>query len=319
MLYFQTALDGLQYGLCYAILAMGLYISYTILDFADLGVDGVFPLGGVIGTIVLYNFGLPPILAILIAGIAGALAGGVTGFLHVKLKISGLLCGIIVMTGMISITMALTLVLSKNGYPLTLFPYNSHKVQGLFNAPYMKGLSLAEKKYVKIAIMLAFVVVVKIVMDLFLKTKVGFMLRATGNNSQMVTSLGKDPGNYKIMGLMIADFLTGVSGCLFAQLQNTYDDTSGSGKVVIALVAVILGISLFSGVRFMKGTTAVCIGAVIYSLALNFFVLVDEKGIYLKLFNAIFFVLVLVLSRKFKDFRFTGIKALFKDRKKGVK
>ena len=219
MLFLNTALDGLQFGLCYAILAVGLYLSYTILDFADLSVDSIFPLGGVIGTIAMYNWGLPPVPAILIAFIVGMAAGSITGFLHVKCHIEKLLCGIIVMTGFMSVTLALTIVLSGNGSTLTFFNYGTYKVYGLFNSEFAQTLSAQQRKIFNIAILVVIVVIVKILIDLFLKTKTGFMLRATGNNEQMVVSMGRDPGTYKMIGLALADGLVGISGCLYAQLM----------------------------------------------------------------------------------------------------
>lgn len=317
-LFFNTTLDGLQFGLCYAILALGLYISYTMLDFADLGVDGIFPLGGIVGTIVLYNLGLNPFFAIVASALVGALGGGLTGFLHVKCKISGLLCGIIVFTGMLSVTLALTMVLSGTGHTITLFTYRSNGVVGLFNLPIFESLTNRQRTYVAIGILLGLVVLFKITIDLFLKTKMGFLIKATGNNPQMVVSLGKDPGTYKIIGLMIADALTGVSGCLYAQLMMSYDNTCGSGKVVVALVAVIMGITLFGNLRFMKGTTAVILGAVLYSLALYYFTIIDKDGIYLKLFNAVFFALILIISDKVKGFRQKGLRAFAKKKKEGA-
>ncbi len=310
MFFFNTTLDGLQFGLCYAILAIGLYISYSILDFPDLSVDGIFPFGGIIGTIAMYSWGLHPIFAIILSCIAGMAAGAVTGLLHVKCHISKLLCGIIVMTGFASITLALTMVLTGTGYTQVLFPYGANGVQGLFNGPITQGMTNTQRKLYNIAVLAVIVLVVKIMIDLFLKTKMGFMLRATGNNEQMVVSLGKDPGNYKILGLSLADGLVGISGCLYAQMMQTYDNTCGAGKVVIALVAVILGVTLFGNIRFMKGTTACIIGAIIYSLALYYFTILDSNGIYLKLFNAVFFVIVLIVSEKYKQFHSKGLRAL---------
>lgn len=318
-LFINTTLGGLELGLCYAILAIGLYISYTMLDFADLGVDGIFPLGGVVGTIVMYRLGIHPVLAIFVAAVVGALSGGLTGFLHVKCKISGLLCGIIVMTGMLSVTLALTMLLSDTGFTGVIFNYRALGIEGLFNGEWIDSLSNRNKMLVIIGILFVVVLVVKVLVDLFLKTKAGFMIRATGDNEQMVVSLGKDPGSYKIMGLMIADALTGVAGCLYAQMMNQYDNNCGSGKVVIALVAVIMGVSLFGNIRCMKGTTMVILGAIVYSLALNYFTLIDTNGTFLKLFNAVFFALVLIIGNKRKDFHKIGWKAFKKPKKESVK
>ena len=113
MLFFSTTVDGLQMGLCFAVLALGVYISYSILDFADLSVDGTFPLGGVVCTILMLRLGVPPLPAVFLSFFAGFAAGAVTGFLHVKCRISKLLCGIIVMTALLSVTLALTTLLNS--------------------------------------------------------------------------------------------------------------------------------------------------------------------------------------------------------------
>ena len=132
-LFYGTTLDGLQMGLCFAILALGLYISYTILDFPDLSVDGTFPLGGVICTILLYRAGLPPLVAIALSFFVGMAAGAVTGFLHVRFRISNLLSGIIVMTALLSVNLALTTLLTPNGYTTTIFSYRGGNIEGLFS------------------------------------------------------------------------------------------------------------------------------------------------------------------------------------------
>lgn len=290
MIFLNTTLDGLQMGLCFSILALGVYISYSILDFPDLSVDGTFPLGGVICTVVLFRLGFPPLIATLIALLAGTVAGTITGILHVKLKITPLLSAIIVMTALLSVTLALTQFLTKDGYTTTVFSFRGNAVKGLFDL----GLNGRSADAASIGILLTIVILVKLIIDLFLNTRIGYMLRAAGSNSRVVTSLGRNAGNYKILGLAIANGLAAMSGAIYTQYTMSYDNTSGSGKVVLALASVIIGMSLFARIRFVKDTTAVAIGAIIYSLCLNYLVLVDTNGIYLKLLNAILFTLILV-------------------------
>ncbi|MCI9450234.1 MAG: ABC transporter permease [Clostridiales bacterium] len=298
MLFYGTTVDGLKMGLCFAVLALGVYISYSILDFPDLSVDGIFPLGGVLSTILMLKLGFHPVLAVLLTFFAGAVAGALTGVLHVRFKITKLLAGIIVMTGFLSINLALTKFLTKTGYTTTIFSFKSEGLDGLFGGNFLSGFSRNVRNYIIIAILLLFVIAGKILLDLFFKTKLGYMLRATGENEKIVTSLGRDPGRYKILGLAIADGLVAVSGALYSQLYSSYDNNSGTGKVVLALAAVIIGMALFSGARRVKDTTAVIIGAVIYSLCLNYLVLVDRDGIYLKLLNAVMFALILIFNDK---------------------
>lgn len=298
MLFLNTSIYGIQLGLCYAIVALGMYIAYSILDFPDLTTDGSFPLGGVVGTIFLYNLNLHPIIALIGGFAAGMLSGVLTGVLHVKFNISKLLSGIITMTALLSVTLALTTVLTGTGYSTTNFSYRVYGIDGLFNAgnEVMSSLSI-------ILILFVIVLIAKICLDLFFRSKLGFMLIATGNNEALITSLGKEVGTYKILGLGIANGLVGAAGALYAQLTMNYDNTCGSGKVVLALASVIIGLSVFSKVKFVKPTTAVIVGAIIYSLCLNYFTLIDSNGTYLKIMNAACFALILIVNNALKKKR----------------
>lgn len=298
MLFFGTTIDGLQMGLCYAVLALGVYISYSILDFPDLSVDGTFPLGGVCCTIFMLRLGLHPLFATFLTFFIGMIAGTITGLLHVKLKISKLLSGIIVMTALLSVTLALTKLLTRNGYTTTIFAYRSENLTGIFGGKTVEMFGKNAKDYVILGILVLIVIAIKIIIDLFLKTKAGYMLRATGDNEKLVISLGRDAGTYKILGLALANGFVSVSGALYSQLFMQYDNTSGSGMVVLALASVIIGMAVFSKIRFIKHTTAVIFGAIIYSLCLNYLVLVNTDGIYLKLLNAVLFTLILVFNDK---------------------
>ncbi|MEE1026757.1 MAG: ABC transporter permease [Acutalibacteraceae bacterium] len=298
MLFFATTIDGLQMGLCFAVLALGVYISYSILDFPDLSVDGTFPLGGVICTILMLKLGIPALPAILLSFFAGLIAGVITGVLHVKFHISKLLSGIIVMTALLSVTLALTKLLTKTGFTTTIFSFRSENLKGIFGGKLTELLGSDGRDYMILIIELIFVIAVKIIIDLFLKTKLGYMLKATGDNEMLVVSLGKDSGTYKILGIALANGFVSMSGALYANLFSQYDNSCGSGKVVMALASVIIGMAVFSKIRFISDTTAVIFGAVIYSLCLNYLVLVDTNGIYLKLLNAVMFALILIFNDK---------------------
>ena len=298
MLFFATTIDGLQMGLCFEVLALGVYISYSILDFPDLSVDGTFPLGGVICTILMLKLGIPALPAILLSFFAGLIAGVITGVLHVKFHISKLLSGIIVMTALLSVTLALTKLLTKTGFTTTIFSFRSENLKGIFGGKLTELLGSDGRDYMILIIELIFVIAVKIIIDLFLKTKLGYMLKATGDNEMLVVSLGKDSGTYKILGIALANGFVSMSGALYANLFSQYDNSCGSGKVVMALASVIIGMTVFSKIRFISDTTAVIFGAVIYSLCLNYLVLVDTNGIYLKLLNAVMFALILIFNDK---------------------
>ena len=308
MLFFATTIDGLQMGLCFAVLALGVHISYSILDFADLSVDSTFPLGGVCCTIFMLRLGLNPLLALLITFVIGMLAGSLTSLLHVKFNISKLLSGIIVMTGLLSVNLALTKLLTRTGQTTTIFSYRSENIKGVFGGEFVEIFGKEAKDYVILGILLLFVLAVKLIIDLFLKTKMGYMLKATGSNERLVVSLGKNVGFYKILGLALANGFVAVSGGLYANLYMQYDNTCGSGKVVLALASVIIGTAVFSRIRFIKDTTAVIFGAIIYSLCLNYLVLVDTNGIYLKLLTAVMFALILIFNEKTRYLFYSKVK-----------
>lgn len=294
-------------GLCYAPLALGVYISYSVLDFPDLSVDGTFPLGAVVSTALMLRLGIHPLLAILLAFVLSAAAGAITGLLHVKLKIGNLLSGIIVMTGLLSINLALTSLLTDSGTTTTVFSYRQKGLCGLFGGKIFDGLESGASDLLTLGILAVIVIIIKILLDFFLKTNVGYMLRATGDNEMTVISGGRDSGAYKILGLALANGLSGMAGALYSQLYMQYDNNMGSGKAVTALASVIIGCALFAGTRVVKSTTAVAIGAVIYSLCLNFLTLVDTNGIYLKLMNALLFALILVFNDRISAF-FAGLR-----------
>ena len=281
----------LQQGLCYAIVALGVYISYKILNFPDLTVDSSFPLGAVV-CIGLIQVGVPFIIALIVAFISGTLTGFITGFLHVKFKISPLLSGIITMTALLSINLAVA-------QGRTLIPYGDKTT--LFNNAFTKlfGDNLSLIALANIIILLVIVIVIKVLMDLFFKTKRGYMLRAVGDNEQMGISLGSNSGFYKIFGLCLANGLVALAGAIYSQYMNYFDNTSGTGMVVIALASVIIGTAIFKHVRFVKGTTAAIVGALIYTAVLNVIIALGVPTIYLKLVMALSFLVILILNYYF--------------------
>ena len=288
-MFLDVLLTILQQGLCYALVAMGVYITYKILDFPDLTVDSSFPFGGVV-CISLMQVGCPFVIALIMAFLAGATAGLITGLLHVKCKISNLLSGIITMTALLSINLAVS-----NGR--TLIPYSGYTTLFSNNAFInMFGDDIDIQAIGCIIILVLVVAACKILLDLFLKTKTGFMLRAVGNNEQMSTSLGRNCGTYKILGLVIANGMVGLAGAIYGQYMNYFDNMSGTGMVVIALASVIIGCAMFKNLKKIKGTTAVIIGALIYTAALNIVIAIGVPTTYLKLVMATIFAIILVLN-----------------------
>ena len=275
----------LEQGMIYAIMALGIYITYKILDFPDLTVDGSFPMGAAIAA-VLISKDFNPVLTLPICFLAGAVVGTLTGLIHVKLKVRDLLSGIIMMTALWTINLRLA---GTENVPIfgedSIF--DNASVNGIFH----DGIS----NYKVLVIVLVIAVISKVLLDLYMKTKSGFLLRAVGDNDVLVTSLAKDQGNVKILGLAIANGLVALSGSIFCQEQRVFEISSGTGAIVIGLASVIIGTSLFKNVSFMKATTAVLIGSVIYkacvAAALKFFEPQD-----MKLITAVLFLVILVIG-----------------------
>lgn len=281
----------LEEGLMYALLAIGVYITYSILDFPDLSVDGTMPMGAIV-TAVLIIHGVNPWLCLAITFALGMACGAVTGLLHVKLNIRPLLCGIIVYTAMLSLNLVI-LFKGNNGITVASF----------FKKPTIFNSGIAEffpEKWKIVILSLILVVICKIIMDFYLKTKSGLLLRATGDNERYVTMLAKDPGYTKILGLAIGNGFAALSGCVIAQQKGSADQQMGVGMVVLGLASVIIGLSVFKKVKFMKATTMVILGSILYKAFLSAALAMNLPTEYLKLLMAVLFTLALVFSEKFK-------------------
>ncbi len=276
----------LEEGLVYAIMALGVYITYKILDFPDLSVDGTFPMGAAL-TATLIVAGVNPYLTLVLSFLLGAAAGCVTGLIHVKLKVRDLLSGIIVMTGLYSINMRL----AGGRANLPIFSQET-----IFTSSFLTPLlpeSLAP--YTVVIVLLVLVLICKILLDLYLKTRSGYLLRAAGDNDTLITSLAKDKGMVKILGLAIANGFAALAGCIYCQQKEVFEITMGTGTIVIGLANVIIGTQLFKNIRFIKPTTAVIIGSIIYKACISFAI---SKGnpFDLKLLTAGLFLVILVCS-----------------------
>lgn len=284
----------LEEGLMYALMALGVYITYSILDFPDLSVDGTFPLGAILSGIMIMH-GINPWISLIAAFIVGMTAGAVTGLLHVKLNIRPLLCGILIYTGCLSINLVLLLKGTGGKAIVTFFNKDT-----IFNSSF--GALIPESIggfYLRTTIVsLILVIICKIVLDLFLKTKSGLLIRATGDNERFVTMLGKDNGKSKILGLALGNGFAALSGSVIAQSKGSADQQMGVGMVVLALASVIIGLSVFKKADFMKATTMVILGSVLYKGCLSIALAVGLPTEYLKLLMAIIFTAALVMSAK---------------------
>ncbi|MGI5946763.1 MAG: ABC transporter permease [Lachnospiraceae bacterium] len=276
----------LEEGLVYAIMALGVYITYKILDFPDLSVDGTFPMGAAL-TATLIVAGVNPYLTLVLSFLLGAAAGCVTGLIHVKLKVRDLLSGIIVMTGLYSINMRL----AGGRANLPIFSQET-----IFTSSFLTSLlPEALAPYTVVIVLLILVLVCKILLDLYLKTRSGYLLRAAGDNDTLITSLAKDKGMVKILGLAIANGFAALAGCVYCQQKEVFEITMGTGTIVIGLANVIIGTQLFKNIRFIKPTTAVIIGSIIYKACISF-AIAKGNPFDLKLLTAALFLVILVCS-----------------------
>ncbi|WP_367565567.1 ABC transporter permease [Lacrimispora sp.] len=279
-------LGVLEEGLIYAIMALGVYITYKILDFPDLSVDGTFPLGGAV-TVTLILANVHPTATLFIAFAIGALAGCITGFIHVKLKVRDLLSGIIVMTALYSVNLR---VAGKANVPI----FNSSTI---FENPLIDRIFSGNLANVSAVVILAVIVlIVKFLLDQYLKTRSGYLLQAVGDNEALVTSLAKDKGMVKIIGLAIANGLAALAGSVYCQQKGFFEISIGTGTIVIGLANVIIGTKLFKKIGFVKTTTAVVAGSIIYKGCVSLAISMGMKPSDLKMITAVLLLAILVLS-----------------------
>lgn len=233
-------LTSIEQGLIFAVLAIGVTITFKILDFADMSVEGTFPMGAFIFAKFITS-GFSPLTSTILAFLFGTLAGLITYTLNIKLKIKALLSGILTMTILYSVNLRL----------------NGKSNIGLFN--YSTIYDWTEVVIILIIIAAA----VKILMDLFLKTEVGYLLVATGDNETLVKSLGENSNKYKLIGLMISNGLVALSGAMMAQYQGFAEITMGTGIIVVAIASIIVGDTILKNKK-LKNTTRAIIGALVY-------------------------------------------------------
>ena len=254
-------------GFIYAMLSFGIYITYKILDFPDLTVDGSFPLGAAITAVLLVR-GVNPYLTLLAAVAVGALAGLATGFINVRLGVRDLLAGIITMTALFSINLQIA------GSNLSV----ERSVDTIFTAePTLALFGSMSLLLRKLVVALIIMIICKLLLDVYFKTKSGYLLRAVGDNSVLVTSLAKDTGRVKIIGLVIANALVSLSGAVVCHEQRSFSGTMGTGQMVFGLATVI-------------------IGSVIYKACIQIAISMGLPANLLKLVTAVLFLAILVFG-----------------------
>lgn len=248
----SIALFGaLESGLIYALVALGVLISFRILDFPDLTADGSFPLGGAVFAICVTH-GINPWLATALGGVAGACAGLVTAWLHVSLKIMQLLASILVMVALYSVNLR---IMGAPNLPLLDQP---SVFTPFFNA------DGSNQYWVQPLVIFGFVLVAKFFLDWFFATEIGLSMRATGVNARMARAQGVNTSRILLLGMAISNAFIALAGALFVQTQGGADISIGIGTIVVGLAAVIIGETLILGKRFIIITLAVIVGAVLY-------------------------------------------------------
>lgn len=269
----------LEQGLIYALLATGVYVTFKILNIADLTVEGTFPMGALI-TAGLIGSGVNPLVATLIACLIGTIPGLISALLTIKLKIDNLLAGILTMTMLYSINLKLN---GRSNVPIS----NSQSIFNILNT----GNSYVDR----LIILVIIVVVGKLALDLFMKTKMGYMLIVTGDNKSLVKSLGQNPNKYIIIGLMIANAYVALSGSLLAQSMRFADLQMGTGIIVIALASVIIGLTTFRNTD-INGSTRAIIGAIIYKIIGTLAIQAGLNPNDLKLINALIVIVFIAYN-----------------------
>lgn len=272
------AISTLEQGLVYGIMALGVYISFKIINFADLTVDGSFTLGAAV-TAKLITSGKDPVLSIIVSFLAGGLAGLITGILNTKLKITELLAGILTMTALYSINLR---IMGKSNIPML----SNNSIFDYFN---FAG------NYRSILFFGLIIILLILITNYFLQTGVGFALRATGNNQQMVRSMGINTNTTITLGLIISNAYVALSGSLVAQYQGFADAGMGIGTIVAGLASVIIGDALFRERNILWAVISAVVGSIIYRGAIAIALTVGFNPTDLKLLTAILVVIALSL------------------------
>lgn len=295
----QTAAE---LGLISSLTVLALFLSYSMLNVCDLSTDGCFTFGAAVGAVVAISG--HPYLSIVAAMAAGVLSGFVTGFLQTKMGVNSLLAGIIVNTALYSVNIAVmgnSSILNMNKTP-TVFT----KVQAILSKTPFSGVS-------RLAVIAAAVILVSLFLALFLKTRLGLAIRATGNNPDMVRSSSVNPASTTIIGLCIANSFTALSGCLLAQFQKSVNIDIGTGMVTIALASLLIG-GVFTGKRKIPvQIPGMVLGAFIFRLVYTIALRFDMPAFMLKLVSSV--IVVAAISAPYLKSRFPMYKRIVKTRK----
>jgi len=280
---------AVEQGLAFGIAALAVFLTYRVLKFPDLTVDGSFVTGAAIASLLLVRTGIDPFSVLLIAFAAGCVAGVITGLLNTRLGITNLLAGVLTMIMLYSINLR---IMGRPNLSLLRVDTATRLIDQVWSP-------LGSVSVLIFIALLTFGI--KFLLDLFLRTEVGFALRATGDSETMITAQGVDTKRMKVLGLALSNGLVALSGALVAQYSGFADIGMGIGMIVTGLAAVIIGGTLIRSSRVGWMTLSVLVGSLIYriavTLALRYGHVVGFQASDLKLITAILVVLALVLPR----------------------
>lgn len=309
---FTAMFGSVEQGIIYAIMALGVYLTFRVLDFPDLTVDGSFVTGAATAATMIV-LGYHPILATLAAIVVGFIAGCITGLLHTKGNINPLLAGIIMMIGLYSVNLRIMGLSNENATSLPNVPLlNSETIftqflkfweplgidSALNNLLSGLGVSTLPKTWGILFIMIILTAALKLVVDWFLKTEVGLAIRATGDNKRMIRSFSANTDHLIILGVGLSNALVALAGALIAQYSKYSDATMGIGMITVGLASVIIGEAIFGTKSIMRTTFAVVIGAIIYRIVLALALRIqflDASD--MKLITAIIVILALIVPQ----------------------
>lgn len=309
---FSAVFGSVEQGIIYAIMALGVYLTFRVLDFPDLTVDGSFVTGAAVAaTMIVFDY--HPLVATLTAIVVGFFAGCITGLLHTKGKINPLLSGILMMIALYSINlriMGLTTESSvgRPNIPLlnaeTIFSkfqgfWSDLGIDGAING-FLSGLGIEHlpATWGTLFLMILVTILIKLIADWFLQTEVGLAIRATGDNKKMIRSFSANTDTLVILGLGISNALVAFSGSLIAQYGKFADNGMGIGMIIIGLASVIIGEAIFGTKTIFRTTLAVIFGAIIYRIVLGLSLRVKflDSGD-MKLITAIIVIAALIIPQ----------------------
>lgn len=272
----SVLMESLVTGLIFSILAIGVVITFKILNLADLSVEGTFPLGAFVFAKVL-TLGYSPFLAMALAFVMGGVFGYLTYFLYKRLKIDAILAGILTMTILYTVNLRITGTSNVTFYELDV-------IFSIFSS------------IPKIVILLIIVGLIKIIMDWFLKTEKGYLLLATGDNERLVKSLGENPNKFYAYGLILSNALVALAGSLMAQSTGYCDITMGQTIIVSALASIVIGDAFLKNAKFLNRTTRAIIGAVVYRVIFGIAISAGLQPSDLKAVTAIIVIIFIVYN-----------------------